>query len=57
MVMAFQDYRILGGGQFVGLDNFIQVLSQDTFWIGICNSFLYVLLSLGWGSSCRSSSR
>lgn len=49
MVMAFQDYRILGGGHFVGLDNFIQVLSQDTFWKGIWHSFQYVALSLSMG--------
>lgn len=49
MVMAFQDFRILGGGHFVGLDNFIQVLSQDTFWKGIWHSFEYVALSLALG--------
>jgi len=49
MVMAFQDFKILGGGHFVALDNFIQVLSQDTFWYGIRNSFMYVLLSLAMG--------
>jgi ABC-type sugar transport system permease subunit/ABC-type glycerol-3-phosphate transport system substrate-binding protein len=49
MVMAFQNYKILGGGHFVGLDNFIQVLSQDTFRIGMIHSFQYVLFSLGLG--------
>lgn len=49
MVMAFQDYKILGAGHFVGLDNFIQVMSQNTFWKGLVCSFEYVLLSLGLG--------
>lgn len=49
MVMAFQNYKILGGGGFVGLDNFIHVLSQDTFWKGIACSFEYVGLSLTMG--------
>jgi ABC-type sugar transport system permease subunit/ABC-type glycerol-3-phosphate transport system substrate-binding protein len=49
MVMAFQDFKILGGSSFVGLDNFIKVLSTDTFLIAIKNSFLYVGLSLGMG--------
>ena len=49
MVMAFQDYRILGGTHFVGFDNFIQVMSQDAFWKAVFNSFLYVGLSLGMG--------
>jgi len=49
MTMAFQDYKILGGSRFVGLDNFIQVLSTDTFWYGLRASGLYVLYSLGLG--------
>lgn len=49
MVMAFQDYKILGGSSFVGLNNFIDVLSQDTFWKGMMNSFLYVAIALGLG--------
>lgn len=49
MVMAFQDYKILGGGHFVGLDNFIQVMSQDTFWKGLLCSFQYVAMALALG--------
>lgn len=49
MLMAFQDYRILGGSQFIGLDNFIEAFSQDTFWRGMLNSFIYVALNLGLG--------
>lgn len=49
MLMAFQDYRILGGGTFVGLDNFIKVLGTDMFWTAITNSFIYVALALGMG--------
>ncbi|MCL5104357.1 MAG: extracellular solute-binding protein [Armatimonadetes bacterium] len=49
MVMAFQDYKILGGTRFVGFDNFIEVMGQDTFWRGLLNSFQYVGLSLLMG--------
>jgi multiple sugar transport system permease protein len=49
MTMAFQDYRILGGGKFIGLDNFIEAVEQETFWRGILNSLLYAALSLGIG--------
>lgn len=49
MVMAFQDFRILGGSHFVGLDNFIEAFGRDTFWIGILNSLIYVALNLGIG--------
>ena len=49
MVMAFQDYRILGGSRFVGLDNFINVLSQGLFWTALLRSLQYVAFALGLG--------
>lgn len=49
MVMAFQDFRILGGSEFVGLDNFIKVFTQDTFRWAMINSFKYVAISLSMG--------
>jgi multiple sugar transport system permease protein len=49
MVMAFQDYRILGGSHFVGLDNFIEAVGRDTFWIAILNSLIYAVMSLALG--------
>jgi ABC-type sugar transport system permease subunit/ABC-type glycerol-3-phosphate transport system substrate-binding protein len=49
MVMAFQDYRILGGSKFVGLDNFINVFTQDTFLWALLNSLKYVSISLTMG--------
>lgn len=49
MVMAFQDFKILKGCHFIGLDNFIRVFGQDTFWFGLKNSFLYMIISLVLG--------
>lgn len=49
LVMAFQDYHILGGSSFVGLDNFIDLFLSDTFWYGVRNSFLYTGISLALG--------
>ncbi len=49
LVMAFQDFRILGGGGFVGLDNFIDLFLADTFWYAVRNSFLYTIIALGLG--------
>jgi len=49
MVMAFQDFRILGGSKFVGLANFIEVLGQDTFLKGMFHSFQYVAMALAMG--------
>jgi ABC-type sugar transport system permease subunit/ABC-type glycerol-3-phosphate transport system substrate-binding protein len=49
LVMAFQDYHILGSSHFVGLDNFIDLFSADTFWYSVRNSFLYTGISLTLG--------
>lgn len=49
MIMAFQDYKILGQSSYVGLDNFISAVGQDTFWIGIMNSTIYTALNLTLG--------
>lgn len=49
LVMAFQDYKIVQPAKFVGLDNFIEAATNDTFWTGIWNSFEYVGMSLALG--------
>jgi multiple sugar transport system permease protein len=49
-VMAFQDYRILGGSRWIGLDNFIEAVGQETFLRGLLNAaaFTVWLLALGF---------
>ena len=49
LVIAFQDYKIIGPPHWVGLDNFIGVFTQPVFYRSILNSFLYVGLSLAIG--------
>ena len=49
LLMAFQDYRVLGGSRWVGVDNFVAVLTQPVFWRAMLNSFLYVGLSIAVG--------
>ena len=49
LIMAFQDYHILGGASYVGLDNFIDLFTSDTFWYSVRNSFLYTFISLALG--------
>ena len=49
LVMAFQNYHILGGSAFIGLDNFIDLFLSETFWYGVRNSFLYTGISLALG--------
>ena len=48
-VMAFQDYHILGGSRWIGLDNFIEAVGQETFRRGMLNAFLFTLWLLGLG--------
>ena len=45
-VMAFQDYNVLGGSKWVGIDNFAAVLFDPIFWISIGRTFEYVFWSL-----------
>jgi multiple sugar transport system permease protein len=49
LVIAFQDYRIMKNAKYVGMDNFIDVFTQETFYKGLFNSFLYVALTIGIG--------
>ncbi len=46
LMMAFQDYRIIGVSKWIGIDNFVSVLYNDTFWIALKNTFVYAGLSL-----------
>jgi len=48
-VMAFQDYRIVGGSKWVGLDNFINVFTDPKFYIAILKTVKFAALSLGIG--------
>ena len=47
--MAFQDYRVLEGSTFVGLDNFATAFTQMDFWMALVRTFYYVGLTLGIG--------
>ena len=49
LVMAFQDYRILGGSAFVGLRNFVEVFSNRDFYVYMWQTCVYVSLSLALG--------
>jgi ABC-type sugar transport system permease subunit/ABC-type glycerol-3-phosphate transport system substrate-binding protein len=49
LIIAFQNYRILKGPEWVGLDNFISVFTQPIFWTALKNSFVYVFLSISIG--------
>jgi len=46
MVMTFQDYKIAGTSQFVGLDNFITLALDRSFWESLGRTFYFVLLNM-----------
>ena len=46
LTMAFQDYRVIGVSKWIGIDNFVSVLYNDTFWIALKNTLVYAALSL-----------
>lgn len=45
--LAFQDYRVMGGSQWVGVDNFGDVLWDTEWWKAVWNSARYSLLVIG----------
>ncbi len=48
-VMAFQDYNLIGGGTWIGLDHFIEALLSPLFWKVMMNTLVYVGMSIGIG--------
>ncbi|MGW6060575.1 carbohydrate ABC transporter permease [Streptomyces sp. NPDC055189] len=43
LINSFTDKRTLMPGEYVGLDNFRELLHDDMFWIGLRNSTLYIV--------------
>jgi len=48
-VMAFQDYQIVGDSQFIGLQNFADVLFDTVWWSSLGKTLYYMALSLSLG--------
>jgi len=48
-VMAFQDYRVVGESEFVGLQNLADVLWDPTWWQGLLKTLYYMALMLALG--------
>ena len=46
MVMAFQDYRIAGESRYVGLDNFIALALDTSFWMAMLRTVYFVFLNM-----------
>jgi multiple sugar transport system permease protein len=48
-MMAFQEYKIVGGSTWTGLDNFIQVATNPGFWKAWLRTLQYVSISIVLG--------
>jgi multiple sugar transport system permease protein len=48
-IMAFFDYKLLGGGKYIGIDNFITAFFDPMFYYVILITIYYVLLSIAIG--------
>ncbi len=46
MIMAFQDYKITGSSDFVGLDNFIILARDKSFWMSFIRTGQFVFLNM-----------
>ncbi len=47
IVLSFTDARPLGGGgEFVGLENYTRLLTDDAFWLATRNSVLYAVIAV-----------
>ncbi|HJP29215.1 MAG TPA: extracellular solute-binding protein [Candidatus Latescibacteria bacterium] len=49
MVMAFQDYKVVGDRPFIGLDNFISLALDQSFWISLWRTVEFVFLNVALG--------
>ncbi len=43
LILAFMKWDSFSTPEFVGLQNFTRMLSDDTFWISLKNTFLYTI--------------
>jgi multiple sugar transport system permease protein len=46
MLMAFQDYKIAGESQYIGLDNFIILARDSSFWLSLLRTCYFVFLNM-----------
>lgn len=49
LVMAFQDYKVSGTSRFIGMDNFIILALDPSFWRAMGRTCYYVLLNMTFG--------
>jgi putative chitobiose transport system permease protein len=45
VVYSFTDFSIVTPPEFIGLDNYVQLLGDDTFWLALQHSLIYLLVT------------
>ncbi len=48
-MMAFQDYQLVGASEWIGLQNFADVLFDPVWWASLGRTLYYMAISLGLG--------
>ena len=43
-VLSLMKYRLIGGGHFIGFDNYFKIFRDDLFWTGLNNTFVFILM-------------
>src|SRR5690625_7845568 len=43
-ILSFTNAQTVGGGQFIGLDNFVRLAADSQFWAAVGRSALYVIV-------------
>lgn len=46
VALSFMRYKLVGGGRFIGFENYVKVLHDPFFWLGLKNTTLFILLYL-----------
>lgn len=45
-VLSFQEYYVLAGSKFVGMENYIKVFKSEAFWVAIKNTLLFTVVTV-----------
>ena len=46
VILSFMKYKLIGGGKFIGFQNYVKVFNDKFFWLGLRNTFTFILLYL-----------
>lgn len=46
VILSFMKYKLIGGGKFIGFKNYVKVFNDRFFWLGLRNTFTFIVLYL-----------